>query len=404
MRHPGDLLFFGWGERPVKGLSKPMRFVVLLGVVSLLADITYEGARSVTGPYLALLGASGAAVGIVAGAGELFGYGLRLWSGRLADRTQRYWTLTLIGYAVNLFAVPALALANHWPAAAALIIVERTGKAIRTPARDAMLSYATHEAGRGWGFGLHEAMDQIGAVLGPMLVAAVLWWRGDYRTGFLVLLFPAVAALSVLLFARRLYPKPHELEPVSQELSTRGFSRAFWIYLAATCLVALGFADYPLLAYHFQVEGIVPAAWIPVFYSFAMAVDAVSALCFGRWFDRRGIAVLAASTGLSAFFAPLAFGNAFGAGLAGALLWGVGLGAQESVMRAAIAGMAPHGLRGTAYGLFNMVFGVFWFLGSSLLGWLYDVSVPALVITSVASQALAIPVFLIAERVKARTS
>jgi MFS-type transporter involved in bile tolerance (Atg22 family) len=376
MRHPGDLLFFGWGERPVKGLSKPMRFVVLLGVVSLLADITYEGARSVTGPYLALLGASGAAVGIVAGAGELFGYGLRLWSGRLADRTQRYWTLTLIGYAVNLFAVPALALA----------------------------SYATHEAGRGWGFGLHEAMDQIGAVLGPMLVAAVLWWRGDYRTGFLVLLFPAVAALSVLLFARRLYPKPHELEPVSQELSTRGFSRAFWIYLAATCLVALGFADYPLLAYHFQVEGIVPAAWIPVFYSFAMAVDAVSALCFGRWFDRRGIAVLAASTGLSAFFAPLAFGNAFGAGLAGALLWGVGLGAQESVMRAAIAGMAPHGLRGTAYGLFNMVFGVFWFLGSSLLGWLYDVSVPALVITSVASQALAIPVFLIAERVKARTS
>jgi MFS family permease len=200
---------------------------VLLGFVSLLADVTYEGARSVTGPYLALLGASGTAVGIVAGAGELFGYALRLWSGRLADRTQRYWALTLAGYAINLLAVPALALANHWPAAAALIIVERTGKAIRTPARDAMLSYATHEAGRGWGFGLHEAMDQIGATLGPMVVAGVLWWRGDYRSGFAVLLLPALAAMTVLLFARRLYPKPHELEPVSHDFSAHGFPRAF---------------------------------------------------------------------------------------------------------------------------------------------------------------------------------
>lgn len=381
----------------MKGLSKPLRFVVLLGAVSLLADVTYEGARSVTGPYLALLGASGAAVGIVAGAGELFGYALRLWSGRLADRTQRYWALTLIGYAINLFAVPALALANHWPAAAALIIVERTGKAIRTPARDAMLSYATHEAGRGWGFGLHEAMDQIGATLGPMVVAGVLWWRGDYRTGFAVLLLPALAALTVLLVARRLYPKPHELEPAGRDLSARGFPRAFWLYLAATCLVGVGFADYPLLAYHFQVHGTVPATWIPIFYSIAMAVDAVCALGFGRWFDRRGISVLAVSTAISALFAPFAFGSTFGAALAGAVLWGVGLGAQESVMRAAIATMAPPSLRGTAYGLFNMVFGVFWFLGSSLLGWLYDHSVLALVITSMTSQAMAIPLFLIAE-------
>ncbi|MFZ1864773.1 MAG: MFS transporter [Polyangiales bacterium] len=398
MRRTGDPVFFSWGERPVKGLSKPLRFVVLLGVVSLLADVTYEGARSVTGPYLALLGASGAAVGIVAGAGELFGYALRLWSGRLADRTQRYWALTLTGYAVNLLAVPALALADHWPAAAVLIIVERTGKAIRTPARDAMLSYATHEAGRGWGFGLHEAMDQIGATLGPIVVAGVLWLRHDYRTAFAVLLLPALAALSVLLFARRAYPKPHELEPVSRDLSAKGFSRAFWLYLTATCFVAVGFADYPLLAYHFQVKGTVPTTWIPIFYSIAMAVDAVSALWFGRWFDRRGIAVLAVSTALSALFAPLAFGNAFGSALAGAVLWGLGLGAQESVMRAAIAGMAPHSLRGTAYGLFNMVFGVFWFLGSSLLGWLYDISILALVITSVASQVLAIPLFLVAER------
>lgn len=382
----------------MKALDKSLKLVVLLGIVSLLADATYEGARAVTGPYLALLGASPAAVGVVAGAGELIGYTLRLWSGHLADRTRRYWTLTLLGYAVNLLAVPALALTNHWPAAAALIIVERTGKAIRTPARDAMLSYATREVGRGWGFGLHEAMDQIGATLGPMVVAGVLWWRGDYRAAFATLLLPALAALSVLLLARRLYPKPQELEPVSHELSARGFSRAFWLYLSATCLVAFGFADYPLLAYHFQVEGTVPAAWIPIFYSIAMAVDALSALWFGRWFDRRGIAVLAVSTGLSAFFAPLAFGRELGLALAGAVLWGIGLGAQESIMRAAVAQMAPHRLRGTAYGLFNTIFGIFWFLGSSLLGWLYGLSTHALVITSAISQLLAIPLFLMAWR------
>jgi MFS family permease len=241
-------------------------------------------------------------------------------------------------------------------------------------------------------------MDQIGATLGPMVVAGVLWWRGDYRTGFAVLLLPALAALTVLLVARRLYPKPHELEPAGRDLSARGFPRAFWLYLAATCLVGVGFADYPLLAYHFQVHGTVPATWIPIFYSIAMAVDAVCALGFGRWFDRRGISVLAVSTAISALFAPFAFGSTFGAALAGAVLWGVGLGAQESVMRAAIATMAPPSLRGTAYGLFNMVFGVFWFLGSSLLGWLYDHSVLALVITSMTSQAMAIPLFLIAER------
>lgn len=382
----------------MKHLSKPLKFVVLLGLVSLFADVTYEGARSVTGPYLALLGASAATVGVVAGAGELLGYALRLWSGRLADRTRRYWALTLLGYAINLLAVPALALADEWPAAAALIIVERTGKALRTPARDAMLSYATHEAGRGWGFGLHEAMDQIGATIGPMIVAGVLWLQGDYRTAFAVLLLPALAALAVLLFARRLYPKPQELEPVGRDLSATGFPRTFWLYLVATCFVAVGYADYPLLAYHFQVGGTVPTTWIPIFYSIAMAVDALAALIFGRWFDRRGIAVLAVSTCVSAFFAPLAFGNLFGTALAGAALWGVGLGAQESIMRAAVGQMAPHNLRGTAYGLFNMIFGLFWFFGSSLLGWLYDISIFALIVVSVITQLAAIPLFLIAQR------
>lgn len=184
-----------------------VRFVILLGVVSLFADATYEGARSIAGPFLALLGASGTAVGIVAGLGELAGYGLRLVSGYLSDRTHRHWAMTLIGYAVNLLAVPILGLAGSWQIAAALLIVERMGKALRTPVRDAMLSYATKQTGRGWGFGLHEAMDQVGAIAGPLLVTGVIATQNNYPVAFAILAIPALLALSVLLTARAL-PAP----------------------------------------------------------------------------------------------------------------------------------------------------------------------------------------------------
>lgn len=209
-----------------------IRFVVLLGLVSLFADVTYEGARSIAGPHLALLGASGTVVGIVAGFGELIGYGLRLASGYLSDRTRRYWAITLVGYAINLLAVPLLALAGRWEAAAALLIAERMGKALRTPARDAMLSYATRGTGRGWGFGLHEAMDQMGAVAGPVIVTAVLATQNNnYPMAFGVLGIPALLALSILLSARRLYSRPQDLEPTAPELKTAGFPAAYWIYL-----------------------------------------------------------------------------------------------------------------------------------------------------------------------------
>ena len=230
-----------------KGISKrtALKFVILLGVVSLFADMTYEGARSITGPYLAILGASGTIVGIVAGFGELIGYGLRLVSGYVSDRTGKYWTVTLVGYFVNLLAVPLLALAGRWEIAAFFMIIERMGKAIRNPARDAMLSHATQSIGRGWGFGLHEAMDQIGAILGPLIVATVLYLNGGYRISFAILLIPALLALAVLLVARALYPRPRDLEVASIELRTKGFPRMFWLYLAAVSLIAAGYVDFP---------------------------------------------------------------------------------------------------------------------------------------------------------------
>jgi MFS family permease len=373
-----------------------MTFVVLLGVVSLFGDMTYEGARSITGPYLAALGASATVVGIVAGLGELIGYGLRLVSGYISDRTGRYWAMTLVGYAVNLLAVPALALTGQWPAAALLMIAERTGKAIRTPARDAILSHATQEMGRGWGFGLHEAMDQIGAVLGPLIVAAVLFVRqgdGGYRTGFALLLIPALLALATLVLARWRYPHPRDLETSTAALAGKGLDRRFWWYLVAVGLIALGYADFPLIAYHFEKANVVAGSSIPLFYATAMGVDALAALVFGRLFDRWGFPVLAGGAALAALFAPLVFLGSSGLALLGVGLWGIGMGAQESVMRAGVAEMVAADRRGTAYGFFNAGYGLFWFLGSALMGVLYDTSINALVLFAVVVQLLAIPLF-----------
>lgn len=375
-----------------------LKFVILLGFVSLLADVTYEGARSITGPFLAVLGASATVVGFVSGLGELLGYGLRIFTGYIADRTKKYWTITIAGYFLNLVAVPLLALAGHWTVAVTFIILERIGKAIRTPSRDAMLSHATKEVGRGWGFGIHEAMDQIGAMLGPLIVALVMYLKGGYRLGFAVLLLPAVLALTVLFTARSLYPNPRQLETISPTIQTKGFSPKFWVYLSAVALIAAGYADFPLIAYHFKKISVVSDNLIPVFYAVAMGIDALAALIFGRLFDKAGISVLVFAAVISSFFAPLVFAPSFYFALAGAVLWGIGMGAQESVMRAAVAEMAPSDKRATAYGIFNAGYGIAWFLGSALMGVLYDLSLVSLIIFSVVIQLASVPLFILAKK------
>jgi MFS family permease len=371
-----------------------LAFVVLMGIVSLFADMTYEGARSIIGPYLAWLGASGTVVGFTAGFGELVGYGLRFLSGAWADRTRRYWLFTFLGYCLNLLAVPLLALTGRWSAAVGLMIMERMGKAIRTPSRDAMLSHATHAIGRGWGFGLHEAMDQTGAVLGPLLMALVLYLKEGYRTGFALLLIPALLALGTLAAAWRLTPHPENLEVKTPEIETRGLPKIFWLYLAAAGLIAAGTADFPLIAYHFEKTGEISPALIPIVYAATMGVEALAALMLGWLFDRWGLSALALATALSSFFAPLAFGGNLKAALAGMALWGVGMGAAESVMKAGVAEMAPPHRRGTAYGVFNMGYGLFWFAGSVVLGWFYDRSKLALIVFSILTQLAAVPLIL----------
>jgi MFS family permease len=370
-------------------------FVILLGTVSLFADATYESARAIVGPYLLTLGASAATVSIAAGAGELVGYGIRLFSGFFTDRLGRYWAFTIAGYVINLAAVPLLALAGNWPVAVALVIAERTGKAIRTPARDAMLSHATHATGHGWGFGLHEALDQTGAVAGPLALALIIGEGGGYRLGLAVLAVPATICVLVLFAARFLYPRPIGLDVERTEIAPERLPRIYWIYLVAAALVAFGYADFPLIAYHFERADIVPDALIPVFYAVAMLSAGASALVFGRLFDRIGLLANLAATLTAALFPVLVFYGGFAAGLAGVVLWGIGMGTQESILRAFVAVIVPPDRRGGAYGVFGAVYGVAWFAGSAAMGLLYDRALWALVALSLAAQLASALVILV---------
>jgi Major Facilitator Superfamily len=371
-----------------------LRFVLLIGVLSFFADFTYEGARSITGPFLAILGASGAVVGVVAGLGELLGYGLRVVSGKLSEKSQKFWPITLFGYFIQLTAVPLLAIAASWQIAALLMITERIGKAIRNPPRDVMLSHAANEIGYGWGFGVHEALDQFGALFGPLVVAVILAYRGSYRMAFAVLVFPAVITYSILILARLLYPRPEELQSTAPDVHAQGLPRVFWIYLAGAALVAAGFADFQLIAFHFAKATAVSKLWIPITYSVAMGVSGLGSLLFGRMFDRLGIGVLIPLTIISALFAPLVFLGGFWPVMIGSALWGLGMGVHESIVPAAVATMVPPQRRPSAYGLFTAGYGIAWFVGSAIMGAVYDVSIKGVVIFCMVLQLAAIPVFV----------
>jgi MFS family permease len=381
-----------------------LRFILLMGVLSFFADFTYEGARSSIGPYLATLGATATIVGVVTGLGELLGYGLRLVSGRLADSTGQFWPISIVGYVLQMSAVPALALTHDWRSAAALIVLERVGKAVRNPPRDVMLAQAAKQVGGyGWTFGIHEALDQFGAMLGPLLVAVVLAHQGDYRSAFALLVVPAALNITLVLLTRWLYPRPQDMESEPSTLAqTNGFSRTYWLYFFAAMLVAAGFADYPLMAYHFSRTHSVPTQWIAILYAVAMGVSGCGSLLFGRLFDRHGFKVLVGLTLASSAFAPLALLGGFWCALWGAAIWGLGMGVHESIIPAAVAPMVPSSRRASAFGQFTAGYGIAWFAGSSLIGVLYDHSIMATVAFCVLSQLAAVPIlWYVGQRIEA---
>jgi predicted MFS family arabinose efflux permease len=376
-----------------------LRFVLIIGVANFFADFTYEGARGIIGPFLGSLGASAAIIGFVAGLGELLGYGLRSLSGYLADKSHRHWAFAFIGYTVNMLAVPALALATRWPLAATLVVSERTGRGIRKPAVEAMLSYAGRSIGTGWVFGLNEALDQAGATVGPLLIALILYLNGGFRTAFGVLLIPALICLAILVAARLLHPRPHELEEgAGQAFATTNLTRAYWIYLAAGALIAAGFADFALIGFHFHKANTVSANLIPVFYAVAMASSALASIPLGRLFDRFGPNVSLFAFLISALAAPFVFLGTSIAALIGMIFWGIGMSAQGSPFQAMLTSVIPPQKRSTAFGLFDTGYGIAWFVGSALTGLLYDKSILAAALFSVSLELAALPILFIANQ------
>ena len=392
-------------------VSGAMAFITLMGIVSLFSDMTHEGARSVLGEYLNLAGASAATIGFVSGVGELCGYSLRLLSGLIADKTKKYWTLVIVGYTMQVLAIPALALIpeNGWIVACGLVILERVGKAIKKPAKNTLVSFAASEVGTGKGFAYQEFLDQLGAFLGPVILFVISLIKGTgnlfhtYRLCFLVLGIPALITIALVVFSKIKYPNPEMFEQAEEEPAEFRFQKSFVFYMIAICLFAFGFADFTLITLHAAKMQAFPAATLSLLYAAAMAVDAVSALFFGWLFDRIGLKALMLSTLCSAVFSCFVFltGNPVWIGI-GIALWGVGMGAQESIMKAAVSQIIPKSMRSTGFGIFETGFGIAWFLGSWLLGYLYDLQPAYLVMVSVAAQLLAIGFYAVCIKQKAQ--
>jgi MFS family permease len=376
-------------------VRKAFKVVIFLGLVSLFADITYEGARGVIGPFLFTLGASATIVGLVSGLGELIGYGFRLISGYVADKTKRYWAITIAGYFINLVAVPLLAFAGSWEIASALIVAERFGKAIRTPARDTILSYASSSIGYGKGFGLHEAIDQIGAIVGPLLVAGVIYSSKSYSLAFLSLGIPAVLSLLMLFITMVNYPDSKALETRSTSLSNDKLDKTFYLYLLFIMLTVCGYPHFQIISYHFKKIQIVSDEIISTLFAVAMAVDAVVGLIIGSLFDRFKLRMLF----LIPFFAiPISIFAFVWESLItvviSVVLWGIVMGFHETVMKSAIAVIVPMEKRGLAYGIFHSLFGVAWFVGGLVIGRLYEISIFYLIVFSVGLQVLSLICFV----------
>lgn len=381
---------------PTANRISPVRFIVGFGIVSALADVVYEGARSIIGPYLGSLGASAAVVGLVTGAGEAAALVLRLFTGRLADRTGRPWPQTIAGYALTVVCVPLLAIAGGLTAAGLLYNGERVGKAVRTPARDSMLAHASAEMGRGYAFGLHEALDQTGAMSGPLLIAATLALGGGYRLAFALLAIPGVLALAMLLRLRAAAPQPMAWEPAASVAESKRLRldarlpTAFWRYAAFSAATMLGFSTWAILAFHLTTNRLLPASLVPVLYALAMAVAAIAAIGFGRIYDRVGLRGLIVLPPLAAAVPLLSLSSTTSLFILGAVVWGAGMGVHDSTMRAAVADLVPAHRRGAGYGTFTAIYGLAWLVGAAVIGVLYEHGTMAVVAFVGAAQAVAL--------------
>ncbi len=361
-----------------------LKFVLLMGIVSLFGDVTYEGARGVIGPYLGLLGASAVIIGGLTGAAEFIGYALRIVSGAITDRLRNPWIAIYLGYTLNLIAVPLFAITGRWEQAAVLVVLERVGKAIRTPGRDAMISEATSGIGRGMGFGIHEALDQIGAVTGPVIVSLAIYLSGDYKIGFALLAIPAMITLVFLDLSRRNFHKSGEnVNKTSKPRSNPKISKKFKAYLLFVFTSSAGLISFQLLSYHIKNGSFVPDYLLALLYGLAMGVDAIAALGIGRAYDRHGLSVLMALPLLIIPIIPLALLSTVVSIVVAVVVWGIVIGMQETVLRAAVAELSGSSPIGFAYGLLNATYGIALMTGGFVMGMLYEYSLQLLALYSV---------------------
>jgi len=390
---------------------KAFSFILLMGIISMFSDMTHEGAASIMGAYLSLAGASAASIGFVSGLGEFIGYSLRLITGRLTDRTKKYWPITITGYIIDCAAIPALALVPRggWVLACMLIVVQRFGKAVKKPAKDTILSFAAAQSGTGKSFAVQEFLDQLGAFIGPVMLFLVVILKRDhdlystYSLCFILLGIPALITVTLLFIARNRIPHPETFEKQPENKQPLRKNRTFHLYIIAISLFAAGFADFPLITMHTMKTGIVPADMLSLLYAGAMAVDAFSALLFGWLYDKYGIRILMLSTILSAPFAILIF--CFDVRwmlFLGIALWGIGMGAQESILKAVVTDIVPKENRSSGFGIFQTSFGICWFAGSWAMGLLYDHSLAAMAAFSVIFQLAAVPCYYICGNVQKR--
>ncbi|MBI4706505.1 MAG: MFS transporter [Candidatus Omnitrophica bacterium] len=388
---------------------KAINLIILFGLVSLFGDIVYEGARSINGPYLKLLAVNATTLGLIAGVGEFLGYALRLVSGYLSDKTKSYWLLTFSGYGL-LIVVPLLSLAGVWQVAALFIVLERVGKAIRNPARDTILSQASSQVGTGFGFGLHEAMDQIGAVTGPLIFYFLFVISGkntgiaDYKKGYAFLWIPFLLVILCLFVAFRKVPHPEVLEIEKKNKIPDKLSKLFWLYTFFSFAATAGFCSFILAAFHFKSTGVLSDAQIPLFYAIAMGVDAVAALLIGKFYDvlknksnnqNAGLNLLVVIPLISILIPIFVFSKSINFIIIGVICWGIVMGIQETIMRSAIADITSLNKRGTGYGIFNTAYGLAVFLGSFLLGFLYDRSVAFIILAVILIESAALVVFFL---------
>ncbi|MBA2860822.1 MFS transporter [Methanococcus maripaludis] len=387
--------------------------IILFGIISLLGDVIYEGARSVNGPYLETLGASALIVGLVVGFGEFLGYAIRLLSGYFSDKIKAHWFFTIFGYGL-LISVPLLALSNYWQFAAIFIVLERIGKGLRSPARDTILSYATKQVGTGLGFGIAEFLDQIGAVIGPLVFTFVFISAGpvktvaDYQQGYSYFWMPFVMLMMVLFFVYFKVRSPEEFESsYSKKEESKQIPKVFWTYSLFTFITTVGFVSFAIIGFHLKVQGILLDAEIPFFYAVAMMIDAIFGLVVGKMYDsfkskhdneKSGLLLLGIVPILTAVLIPLVFSYNFVTVLIGMLLWGIVMGSHETVMKASIADITSINKRGTAYGIFSVIYGLALFIGAILAGYLYDISIFWMILVLVGIEILGIPVYFMMKR------